>query len=108
MPMYPFKCDACGHVDTHFCTISQYTDRIECPQCEEMMHRTYEGTPSTLDTPFHKPIEMFSVAPNNPAEVAAFRKANPNVQLNSQLVPIARTRAEKLQILKSVGFEEKN
>jgi len=49
---------------------------------------------------------MFSVAPTNPVELQELRQKMPDVELTSQLVPIARTRTEKLRILKATGFEE--
>jgi len=109
MPRYSYICDACGLEHDEFVPMSQYQKEVPCPQCGAMMPRTFAGrTPHTLDKPFHKPIEMYSVAPETPAEVADFRRKNPDVQLNDQLVPMARNRAEKLRILRNAGYEEKS
>lgn len=109
MPRYPYTCDTCGQEHEELVPMSQYKPEIPCPQCGAKMHRTYMGrSPHSSATPYQHPIEMYSVAPNSPQELAAFRRANPDVQLNDQLVPLARNRQEKLHILKSLGYEEKN
>lgn len=111
MPCYPYICDVCGTTAEEMVPMSQYQGEIECPYCDDgtMMRREFAGTtPHTLDHPFQHPIEMFSIAPNNPTELAAFRERNPDVKLDRQLVPLAHNRAEKLRILKNEGFEEKN
>ena len=111
MPRYDYVCDSCGIVAEEFCTISKYRSKIPCLDCDDgtMMRRDFtRGTPATLDTAFQHPIEMYSVAPETPHELAAFRQRNPGVKLNDQLVPIAHSRAEKLRILRNEGYEEKN
>lgn len=111
MPAYPYVCDKCGHVATEFCTISQYRRQIPCVQCSDgtQMRRSFAGKgPHSLDVPYQHPIEMFSIAPNNPTELMAFQRRNPNVRLNDQMVPVVRSRQEKLRVLRNEGFEEKN
>lgn len=109
MPRYDYKCDSCGATIEEWATMSQYQKEIPCSSCGEMMQRDFSmGTPTTSNRAFRHPIEMYSVAPETPAGLAAFRRRNPDVQLNDQFVPIAHSRAEKLQILKAEGYEEKN
>lgn len=63
---------------------------------------------------FDKPIEMLSVAVDNPSEIVDFRKRNPGVEISHDRadpnfgVPIARTRKEKMAILRNENFEERN
>ena len=56
---------------------------------------------------YGEPIIMYSVG-LIPGEEAAFRKANREIELTDQGVPIARTRQQKKQILKYFDFEERN
>lgn len=107
MPMYPYKCWACGHATEVFKPMTQYKTPEQCPECGASMDRVFTHRCASLDTPFRKPIEMFSVAPTNPAEVVALRRAMPDVTLTPQLVPVAHSRAEKLRILRATGCEEK-
>jgi len=111
MPRYLYKCDVCDTLSEEFVPISQYQSEIPCPKCRNgiMMRREYAGqAPGSFNRAFHKPIEMFSIAPETPAELAAFRKRNPDVKLTDQFVPLARSRSEKLRILKNEGYEERN
>jgi len=111
MPMYDYICDICGTTAAEFRTISQFQSEIPCSKCNDgtMMRRNFAGkAPGTFNRAFRKPIEMFSIAPETPAELAAFRKRNPDVKLTEQFVPLARSRAEKLRILRNENFEERN
>jgi hypothetical protein len=60
------------------------------------------------------PIEMLSIAVDSPGEVREFRKRNPGVEISDFLsdplfgVPIAKSRSEKLRILKTEKFAETN
>jgi len=105
MPMYPYEC-GCGHAIEVFKPMAQYRTPESCPECGAVMERVHTRRCASLDTPFQKPVEMFSVAPTNPVELQELRQKMPDVELTSQLVPIARTRTEKLRILKATGFEE--
>jgi hypothetical protein len=57
---------------------------------------------------------MMSLAVNTPEQLDEFRQRNPTAEIsddpNNPLygVPIARTRQEKLRILRNEGFVEKN
>jgi len=66
------------------------------------------STATVGDRPYQTPIEMFSVAPETPAQLADLRRKMPDVQLTDQLVPVARNRQEKLRILKAVNGEERS
>ena len=56
---------------------------------------------------YDKPIEMYSVG-LVPGEYSAFRRANPEIDLTPDGVPIARTRQQKKQVLKYMGWQETN
>jgi len=63
---------------------------------------------------FEKPIEMYSVALADETDIAVFRGRNPGVDVSTDRrsplfgVPIARTRQQKLAVLRAEGFEELN
>lgn len=105
MPRYCYVCDNCGLHDSEIVPMFQRRTEVPCA-CGAMMRQDFSKAASVGGRAFHKPIEMYSVAPNNPQEVAAFQRRNPDVKMNDQLVPIAHNRAEKLRILKNEGFEE--
>lgn len=83
----PAVCDACG---------SPANRAVGAERVGSMNHE------------FNKPIEMYSVAPNSADEVTELRRAVPDIKFNDQLVPLAHNRAEKLRILKAVGYAEKS
>jgi len=65
------------------------------------------GVPGTNQRAFQVPIEMYSVAPNSPAEARQLQEAG--VELHPEtLVPIARDRQEKMRILELSDCEERN
>lgn len=55
---------------------------------------------------------MYSIAASTDEEIASFRNKCPDVEISSRSsdpmygIPIARSRRDKLQALKAVGFEE--
>ena len=82
----------------------------DCPDCGEVMD--YDRTPA--DNPdinvtghYGEPIIMYSVG-LCPGEEKAFFKANREIELTPDGVPIAKTRQEKKQILKYFDYEERN
>jgi len=63
---------------------------------------------------YHKPIEMFSIGLTDDEEILAFKGQCPDVDVSMDPsdemygIPVARTRQQKLQALRAVGFEEKS
>lgn len=109
MPRYPYICDACGHKIDVFKPMSRYKEFEACPQCDAKMQRDFSaGSPTSGNTAFHTPIEMFSIAPSTPQEMRDLRQKLPDTKFTEQGVPIAHSRAEKLSILRASGCEEKN
>lgn len=116
MPMYEFVCEQCGHCDDYYRTMGDAWQEAPCPMCGVPMHRDYraEAAGPHLDKAFTNPIEMHSIAVTNEEDIKAFKHRNPDVEIGTDPnrddygVPIARSRAEKLRILKQEGFEEKN
>jgi len=107
MPVYPFDCLNCGHHEDIIKSISEYQEHEECPKCTATMQRDFAPT-RPESTPYQHPIEMFGVAPENPAELADLRRKMPDVELTDQLVPVARTYQQKKQILAATGFEDRS
>jgi len=34
MPIYDFKCEACGHIHEDYCKISERKEAKKCPKCD--------------------------------------------------------------------------
>ncbi len=68
--------------------------------------REFKGAARPGDTPYGKPIEMFSVAPETPGQLADLRRQCPNVEFTDQNVPIARNLQEKKAILAATDFHD--
>lgn len=116
MPMYVQVCPSCGFEDQMFRSMAEAHLKPSCPRCGQEMDRDYqaEGAGPHLDEAFTHPIEMHSIAVTNDEDIKAFKRRNPDVEIGTNPnrddygVPIARSRAEKLRILRAEGFEEKN
>lgn len=84
-----------------------------CLRCSAPMDRV-PTLPSTDIREYNTPIEMFSVAMEDLAEIRAFKAKCPDLDLSDDLdnpmygVPVARTRKAKLQALNAAGFVETN
>lgn len=112
MPIYVYKCDACGHEDEEFQHI-QASPISACPVCtSDKYHRVPCRTHSDM-IEFQRPIAMQSIGMAHDDEIAAFRERNPGVEISDDPdnplfgVPIAHTRKEKLQILRNEGWTER-
>lgn len=108
MPVYCFKCATCGTLREEFLPMGRRNDAIKCPECSADMARdiTAERT-NTPDQEFGRPIEMYSIAPDTPQEEMSLRRKCPDIQWDTEMhVPLARTRHEKLRLLKAAGFIE--
>lgn len=102
MPRYAM-CQDCGHM------IERYAPMVcaECgwaPKVEQDFSYPAPHVPEVYD----KPIEMYSVAPETPEQLADLREKVPDLEVNDLLVPIARDRPQKKRILKAAGYEEKS
>ena len=113
MPIYEYKCRECNHEDEHYQSIRSEPLNI-CPVCNAP---AYQKVPSLTHTDlkeFHKPIEMYSVAVQDPAEIRKLKTECPDADISDDPnhplfgVPVARTRRAKLQVLKASGFQEIN
>jgi hypothetical protein len=77
------------------------------PSCPSVRTQYGEGSHT-------KPVEMLSIAVDNEEEVDAFRARNPGVEISRDRssplfgVPVAKSRSEKLRVLKQEGFVETN
>jgi putative FmdB family regulatory protein len=112
MPMYDFKCGACGHADDEYRKMDSDPTQ-ECPKCGALAYVKQVSLPHTLMQEFHTPIDLYSIAMEDPAQIRAFKQAAPDVQCSDNPedpaygVPIAASRHQKLQALKAAGFEER-
>lgn len=112
MPIYPYKCEDCGHNPEVFQRMSDRADTV-CPKCGGGRYHRVPCLPNTDMREFRKPIEMFSIGMEDDDEIRAFKERCPDVDVsmdpNDELygVPIARTRKQKLQALNAAGFEER-
>ena len=106
MPERAFTCYVCHEVKY----LIQSLHESAIPQCScggnmfrDYTHEADGGRPTKV---FDQPIEMFSIG-MIPAEVAAFRQANPGMEVRDG-VPIAKTRGQKKRALKFFGYQENN
>lgn len=103
-----FTCPTCDRVEKYW----QPKHRLRYPDCRicgEGMNLVREvGKAMSRPTRcYDEPIIMYSVG-LHPDEEKSFRLANREIDLTDQGVPIARTRAEKMQVLKYFRYEEHN
>lgn len=107
MPIYEYECQDCGHRDDEFQHMADAPlDR--CPACGGRYARQVSRPSGAMTREYRTPIEMHSIAVTGDDEIRAFRRRNPGAEITHDGVPIARTRQEKLRILKNEGFQERN
>jgi len=106
MPLYDYRCETCDETREEFQSIHE-DSMTKCPVCGGRYEKQISLTSGAMEREYDVPIEMHSIAPANAAEMTAFRRRNPGVEMRDG-VPIARTRKEKLRILDAEGFEERN
>jgi putative FmdB family regulatory protein len=111
MPLYDYVCSECGHQDIEVHSMFK-PDLTVCPACEESTYKKQVSLPHTTHKEFRKPIEMFSIAMEDMADVRAFKQQCPDVDCSDDPadpmfgVPIAKSRHAKTQALKAAGFME--
>lgn len=112
MPLYDYQC-SCGAEAKDVFRKMQSTDPLPCPLCGRAMERV-PVLPHTDLKEYHTPIEMYSVAMEDQAEIEEFARKCPDVQISTDPrdemwgVPIAKNRKGKLQALKAAGHTEVN
>lgn len=113
MPLYDYVCDNCKRSTIDIYHPMSFTGTVICQACGAEMHKI-PAVSRARAPEFHTPIEMYSVALNDDGEIAAFKQHAPDVDVATDPadpmygIPIARTRHQKLQALKAVGFTEKS
>lgn len=108
MPIYNYQCNGCGEQVEKLRPMSESdAEGPLCFRCRTRMKRVFVAS-LKRNKNFRTPIEMFSVAPDNPAELAELRRKCPDVEFTPELVPLAHNRQEKMRILAAVGFEERS
>lgn len=112
MPIYEYTCGACGHAAEEYHKMGHLL--TVCPLCNRAAYHKQVSRVHTDLKEFHKPIEMYSVAEEDPAKIRALKSACPDADISDDPtnplygVPVARNRKAKLQVLKAQGFEEIN
>jgi len=114
MPIYDYKCGACGHEEEEYRKILNTPSVEICPKCKKF---EYIRIPSAFHThkDFSKPVEHYSLAPVHHEDVMALRAKLPSeVQMstdpNDELygIPISRNETERQQVLKAAGYVDKS
>lgn len=107
MPLRTFTCEKCGRTERVFQTLHEELS----PPCscggKTFRDYTQESGNRNCTGAFRTPIEMASIGPVMPDELPAFKQACPQVDLTPEGVPLARTRHQKLQVLRHFGMQEK-
>jgi len=117
MPLYDYQCDHCGHAAKDEFQKITAPALTECPNCGlddgDVFHR--EPTLAHTDLKeFHDPIQMYSIAMDSDEEIREFQAKCPDVRVSTDPrdpmygVPIAASRRQKLDALKTAGFVEQN
>lgn len=113
MPIYQYECSACDAQLEIFQKMSSES-LTDCPACRlpMVLHRV-PTLPHTDLKEFHTPIEMHSIAMEDPDEIKDFiRQSGVEVCLDPASprygIPIARNRSEKCKALAAAGFEERS
>ena len=106
MPTYCYECPACSAVVSVLRTISERNDPCNCDPCGVLMARNVGASPQRIERKanFHKPVELYSIAPNTPEEKRQLEVAGATFGPGD--IPLARNRAEKLRLLEVVGYVE--
>lgn len=85
---------------------------VMCKACKRCAMCRIPSIPSTDLKAFHTPIELYSVATEDIAEIRKMQKAGVPVSDNESDpmygVPIAKNRKQKLAALECAGFVETN
>lgn len=114
MPMYPYRFLDTGEEFEEFAhmndppLIEKNGRKVERAVCVSRVRTNYGEGSGT------EPIEMMSIGVDTEEEIAAFRARNPGVEISDNRhdrnfgIPIAKSRTEKLRILKNEGFVETN
>ena len=115
MPLYDYTCEACGHADTEFQKMSSDPLTV-CPACQQPRYVKQVSLPSGgMEKNYFSPIEMYSIALDNDAEIADFKRRCTSSELDIATdpndpmygIPIARNRRQKLAALDASGFQER-
>lgn len=113
MPIYPYQCSACNYGKDEYQKMHE-PHIVVCPDCGRETYKRQVCQVHTDLKEFHRPVKMNSIAVCSLEEVRELQRTCPGIEISDNPdhpdfgVPIARSRAEKLRILSSVGWEEKN
>jgi putative FmdB family regulatory protein len=115
MPIYDYHCDVCDNTFTDyfkFGRVDPIPEVQECPECKQLTAKRQFPCPhAQLD--FHKPIELFSLAPVKKEEVDNFRQQNPDIQCEGDPasdmygVPVVHNEQERSRVLKHFHYAVK-
>ena len=112
MPLYPYECRTCEHRWEEYQRMGDFPIEA-CPECHGATVERVPSLPHTPQKEYRKPIEMHSIAYSHPDDIREFKKRHPDVQCSldprdpNYGVPIARSRHEKMAILKAEGWAER-
>jgi putative FmdB family regulatory protein len=113
MPLYTYKCTKCKRETIEFQKMADKHLTV-CPICRTKTYRRIPSLPNTDLKEFHTPIEMYSIAMDDDAAIRKFIGDCPDVDVSTDKadpmygVPVARSRRDKRQALKSAEFVETN
>lgn len=110
MPLYNLKCPACGNEERD--VFARMNDTHTCDVCSGPSERVPVLTHTDLKA-FRTPIDMYSIAMEDPSVIREFKRKAPDVECSDDPanemygVPIATSRKAKLQALAAVGYTER-
>lgn len=104
MPMYCYRCNRCDEVITEMRLMRDREQAIACDCGGEAIRDLASEGCGSMNQEFGKPIEMFSIAPNDAAEYKQLAEAGATFSPSG--APLARSRAEKKKLMEVVGHVE--
>ena len=105
MPVYQYECE-CGYVVRETRPMCLRNDWMYCTDCGEAMTLNPAAHSKTHSPNYHKPIELYSMAPETPEQHAELAAAG--ATFNPEGVPIAHNRTEKKRLMRAAGMVEMN
>ena len=110
MPLYDYKCDECGTMDSEFRSLATFDDPKDCPICGKPMVHDLVAQQAAVRGNYKKPIVSDALGfVADPETVAEHRQKFPEIDLDmseGSARPVFRSLGQKRKYLKAVGWAD--
>lgn len=103
MPVYCFKCPRCGHRQEFLRPMERRNDPVDCLCSQRMARDLAAERLGSTDLPYDKPVYSDAMG-CHADQVAAFRKAHPNIEITDQGRVVCRSHREHRRVMRELGF----